>query len=180
MATAGWTGEVRSLVERCTQRSVALDVVAKSGVTSRWGLSQTPKLIADAVDVLLVEFAANDANLRRFVSLSESRGNHQEIIRAVRKAQPSAKIFLIAVSPTWGLRGFWIRPWLDRYYGLYAQLAQTEGVDFIDARPQWDISTIRKTVPDGLHPAPQAMQQIVAPYVARRICAAFESIEGNR
>jgi hypothetical protein len=90
------------------------------------------------------------------------------------------EIFLIAVSPTWGLRGFWIRPWLDRYYGLYAQLAQTEGVDFIDARPQWDMSTIRKTVPDGLHPAPQAMQQIVAPYVARRICAAFESIEGNR
>jgi hypothetical protein len=42
------------------------------------------------------------------------------------------------------------------------------------------MSTIRKTVPDGLHPAPQAMQQIVAPYVARRICAAFESIEGNR
>jgi hypothetical protein len=93
MATAGWTGEVRSQVEQCARRSVALEVVAESGVTSRWGLAQTPKLIADAVDVLLVEFAANDANLRRFVSLSESRGNHQEIIRAVRKAQPSAKFF---------------------------------------------------------------------------------------
>ncbi len=141
-------------------------------MTSRWGLAQTPKLIADRPDVLLIEFAANDANLRRFVSPSESRSNHEEIIRAVRKAHPRARIFLIAVSPTWGARGFWIRPWLDRYYGLYALLAENEGVHFIDARPQWGISTIRETVPDGLHPTPQAMQQIVAPYVAQRVCAA--------
>jgi acyl-CoA thioesterase-1 len=180
MATPGWTEEVRSLVEQCARQSVALDVIAESGVTSRWGLSQTPKLIADGVDVLLIEFAANDANLRRFVSLSESRGNHEEIIGAVRKAHPAAKIFFIAVSPTWGLRGFWIRPWLDRYYALYAQLAETEGVDFIDARPQWDMGTIRKTVPDGLHPTPQAMQQILAPYVAGRICAAYERKGGDR
>jgi acyl-CoA thioesterase I len=175
MASPGWTDKVRSLVEQCARAPVALDVVAKSGATSRWGLAQTPKLIADGIDVLLMEFAANDSNLRRFVSLSESRSNHEEIIRAVRKAHPSAKIFLVAVSPTWGPRGFLIRPWLERYYALYAQLAETEGVDFIDARPRWDMSTIRETVPDGLHPTPQAMQRILAPYVADRLCAAHES-----
>ena len=170
MATPLWTGELRAQIERCTQRQVQLEVVAKSGMTSRWGLEQTSSLIEARPDILLIEFAANDANLRRFITRSESRRNHETIIRAVRQAQPKIKIFLIAINPTWGLRGFWIRPWLDRYYDLYVSLAEIEHVEFIDIRPRWGLGTIHETIPDGLHPTPQAMERIAAPYIAEIVC----------
>ena len=125
--------------------------IAKSGATSRWGLEQKEQVVLAKPDVLLIEFAAVDANLRRFVSFSESERNHAEIIKTVHQAKPDAKIYLLALNPTWGLRGVWIRPSLDSYYELYRALAKTLGIGFIDVRPKWDRAAIQSTVPDGLH-----------------------------
>jgi acyl-CoA thioesterase I len=95
---------------------VGVQRIAKSGATSRWGLEQKQQVVLAKPDVLLIEFAAGDANLRRFVSFSESERNHAEIIKTVHQAKPDAKIYLLALNPTWGLRGVWIRPRLDSYY----------------------------------------------------------------
>ena len=169
-ATPLWTGEFKVRLESCLRADVEVQTVAKGGATSRWGIQQTQQVILARPDVLLVEFAANDADLRRLISVAESKQNHVEIIQGVRLANPDIKVFLMAVNPTWGVRGSWIRPRLDAYYGLYADLAKSMGVGFIDIRPRWLWSSIGDTVPDGLHPTSRAMMEIVAPYLAEVVC----------
>lgn len=170
-ATPLWVDKLRTDIQSCVRRDVHVEVVARSGATSRWGVAQIQQVIRATPDVVTMEFAANDANLRRFVSLSESRRNHEAIISAVHQALPTANIFVFAVSPTWGPRGAWIRPWLADYYALYPRLADTRRVGFIDARPEWDLSALRSTIPDGLHPTGPAMAKFVAPILAKAVCA---------
>jgi lysophospholipase L1-like esterase len=172
-ATPGWVADVGTRVEQCTQRDVQTKVFAKGGATSRWGLSQIEQVAASKPDAILIEFAASDSNLRRLVSLAESHSNHQKLIQDLRQAQPNIRIFLIAVVPTWGLRGSWIRPWISRYYELYPALAESEHVGFVDARPQWRLSHLHDDVPDGVHPTQKAMLDNVAPIVAGSVCNAL-------
>ena len=172
-ATSLWTEELRRRVERGINHEVHLCVIARSGATSRWGLAQASRLSSTRPDVLTIEFAANDANVRHLLPVSESSRNHVSLIDIARHVLPAVKIFLLAVSPTWGARGFWIRPRLSRYHRLYASLAQADGISFVDCRAAWNVSTIRATVPDGLHPTPDGMTRIVAPAVASAICEAL-------
>ena len=169
-ATPLWTGEFKVTLEACLRVGVGVQTVAKGGATSRWGIQQIEQVILGRPDVLLLEFAANDADLRRWISPSESKQNHVEIIQKVRRANPDIKVFLLAINPTWGVRGFWIRPRLDVYYGLYADLAKSLGVGFIDIRPRWHWNSIGDTVPDGLHPTSRAMMEIAVPYLVEIVC----------
>ncbi|WP_430516656.1 SGNH/GDSL hydrolase family protein [Bradyrhizobium yuanmingense] len=170
-ATPLWVERLRTDVQNCAGRDVEIEVVARNGANSRWGLSQIQHVIDAKPDVVTIEFAVNDASLRHLVSLGESRKNHENIIALIRRALPAAKIVLFAVSPTWGARGVWIRPWLTDYYALYPRLADTLQVSFVDARPAWDKYDAGSAIPDGLHPTGQAMSEFVAPVLAKAICS---------
>ena len=50
------------------------------GATSAWGLDQVDVVIAKAPDLIVLEFAINDADLGRGLSLAESRDNHRSLI----------------------------------------------------------------------------------------------------
>ena len=172
--TPFWTNELQTQLAKCVGAEVGVQRIAKSGATSRWGLEQKEQVVLAKPDVLLIEFAANDANVQRFVSVSESERNHAEIIRTVHQAKPDVQIYLLALNPTWGLRGLWIRPRLNSYYEIYHALAKPLGIGFIDVRPKWDRAAIQSTVPDGLHPTTQAMEEIAAPYIAEVVCGGLK------
>lgn len=160
----GWTELLSKKMSRCLGRSVRVVAVAKSGETSAWGVRNVGSVVAKNPDIVLVEFAANDAALHHFISLSRSVANMRSIVDAIRMKNRQVIVVFQAMNPVWGFRG-WIRPFLDAYNDAHAALAAELGVGFVDHRPWWRMHSpdvIRQLIPDGLHPMPGRAAQAIA------------------
>ena len=168
---ASWLQPLEEELARCLGHPVRVHDFGSAGVTSKSGVATVGEVIRSQPDVVLIEFSANDAAWFKGVSLNRSRENTAKIVQAIKEARPSAKIFLMTMSPAFGPRG-WIRLSLDNYYDLYKSLADELNVGFINNRQQWKTLTkdeLRKGIPDGGHPLPALARRIVVPAVARAI-----------
>lgn len=175
-ARATWPERVAEQLASCGL-AATVDIVARPGVGSGWGLRQLGRVVAADPDVVLVEFAINDAALHRLTPLAVSRRRHRQLLTRLA-ADTDAEIVLLVTNPVEGLRNRLLRPGLDTYYELYRTLARAQGVGAIDVRAAWarlPAAERRGLLPDGLHPSVTADQQITAPAVLRALapdCAA--------
>jgi lysophospholipase L1-like esterase len=162
-----WPQRLGRTLSACWSRPVRVEVVAGSGMTSNWGLEQLGRVASLKPDIVLVEFAMNDANWRRFVTRKRSRANIVAIGRGIRDRVPGAKVFLMTTNVVHGLRGI-MRPTVDAHYGQYREIAAAEGLRLIDLAPKWAVlprDSLRRAVPDGVHPTPEAFARIAAPEI---------------
>ncbi|WP_353475842.1 SGNH/GDSL hydrolase family protein (plasmid) [Salipiger sp. H15] len=173
-----WPGEVAERLRGCAGIPVALSVVAQNGAGSDWGLAQVERVAAERPDLVLVEFAINDADVTDGMSLAASARTHAELIRALRDASPGTEIVLLTMSPAEGLRGV-IRPRLRAHYLQYRALADEMGVGLIDLYPRWLAlpRSERGLARDGLHPDPQTASDLIAPVIAGAVARALTGAE---
>lgn len=139
--------------------------VARSGAASSWGVAEVGTVVAEKPDVVLVEFAANDAALNRFVTPGRSRANMDAILARLGAAGMPPRVFVMAMSPVQGPRG-WIRPFLDRYVEEHRRAAAEAGAGFVDHRPAWERlrpEALQVAIPDGLHPRPADAARVMVP-----------------
>lgn len=150
-----WPDDLAIRLEQCRRARVTVTRVAGPGRGSDWALDQTARVVTTAPDLVLIEFAINDADLRDGVSLATARDQHRALIADLRAALPGVRIALMTMSPAHGLRG-WIRPRLAAHYHQYHDLARAEGVGLIDLYPRWRVLARedRGLEADGLHPDP--------------------------
>ncbi len=170
-ARGGWQAPLQKEMSECLGFPVTVTNQARSGETSRSGLQNIGAVLADRPDIVLMEFAANDAALNRFISVSRSVANMRAIVRAVRAQNSRAVIVIQAMNPFWGFRR-WVRPFLDQYIDAHAALAQELGIDFIDHRPLWAThpdAEIRRMIPDGAHPLPAYAASMIATHIKSRL-----------
>jgi alpha-L-rhamnosidase len=163
----GWQAPLREEMRVCLDRPIRVTNRAKSGETSRWGLRNIDAVLADEPDIILIEFAVNDASLNRLVGLSRSIENMRAIIAAFRARNKDVIIVVQAMNPIWGIRR-WIRPFLDDYRNAHARLAQELGVGFLDHRPIWAVfpeDEIKRIIPDGAHPLPDFSARMIAGHI---------------
>lgn len=151
-----WPKALADQLSLCLDQPVALQTVARGGETSRWGLAQVGRVLAGTPHVVVIEFVANDADLRHRLSPSESRANHAEIITRIQAAAPEARILLLGMNPVYGLRGA-ARPRMGAYLANYVTLAQGDPrIGFLDTTALWLDHIARSgradVLPDGLHP----------------------------
>ena len=162
-----WPQRLGDRLSACWRRPVRVERVAASGMTSDWGLQQIERVASLRPDVVLVEFAMNDANWRRFVSRERSRTNLVAIGWGIRQRVPNAKLFLMTTNVVHGLRGM-MRPNVGAYYEQYRAVAASEGFGLIDLAPIWAAlhrDALRNAVPDGVHPTPDAFERVALPAV---------------
>lgn len=165
--SGGWQMPLQEKMRACLDRPILVTNRAKSGETSRWGLRNIDVVLTDEPDIILIEFAANDAALDRLISLSTSIENMRAIIAAFRAHKESAIIVVQAMNPIWGSRR-WVRPYLDDYRSAHARLARELGVGFLDHRPLWAAfpeDEIRRIIPDGAHPLPELSARMIASHI---------------
>lgn len=166
-ARGDWQPLLGQALARCLGGPPAIDIVARNGANSDWGRLTMPEVLRLAPDILIVEFATNDAALHRGVSRSRSRQNLTEIVKLAQQLTRPPRIFLMAMNPLSGWRG-WLRPFLNDYMEMQRRLASELGVGFIDLRPAWSALTpaeAAQLVPDGLHPAQVAAERITVPAI---------------
>ena len=162
---APWTAALARRLESCLGVRVAMRVVARGGATSRWGAEQLPQLLGPAPDLVLIEFTANDADLRRGLLPGESAALHREMLAQIGAANPEARVLLLSMNPISGLRRV-ARPALQTYLRGYHALAKADPRHgFVDLRPDWQAYLARHpegpAIPDGLHPVPATAAEVM-------------------
>ncbi len=165
--TAGdpWPDLVIERLRDCVAHPLRARQIAEGGVTSAWGLSQTQAVIAAVPDLVVLEFAINDADLRRGLSLSDSRDNHRTLLARLKQGLPKARIILMTTNPATGLRRL-LRPRLAAYYAQYRTLAAEMDVGLIDLYPRWlALPRAAQGLTDGVHPAPDSAALVIVPVV---------------
>lgn len=163
--TAGtpWPDRVAEALAICGPSPVRALRFAQGGATSVWGRGQTEAVIAANPDIVVVEFAINDADLRRGLSLSASAQNHHAMLTRLKHGLPEARIVLMTTNPVFGLRRV-LRPRLPAYYALYHRLAADHDTGLIDLTPRWlAVPDMMQSLIDGLHPTDVAAISVVVP-----------------
>lgn len=170
----GWQEPLRRALSACRDAEVTIINLAKSGMASDWGVTQIDKVLAEKPDIVLVEFAVNDAALDRFLSLAASAANIEAIVTRLKAGESKPAIHVMAMSPVSGLRG-WIRPYLAQYEDRHAEIARRLGAGFIDHRPAWaklSADEIATAIADGTHPDPATAGRVMLPGLMQALAGA--------
>jgi acyl-CoA thioesterase I len=165
-ANYDWPDRVADGLAQCLGPRPQITRIAMPGANSDWGLRQIPAVIAAKPDIVLIEFAINDADLRDGVWLNTSAANHRQMILALQAALPDTRVVLLTMSPAQGLRGL-IRFRLGRYYLQYQDVARQTGAGLIDLYPRWlALPEAEKGLArDGLHPDPAITAALIVPVI---------------
>lgn len=171
-ANADWPEALAGALAECLGRPVNLARIARAGAGSGWAADQIGRVAEGNPDIVLIEFAINDADLHDGLWLGESIANHRALIAGLRAQAPGARLVLMTMNPAQGLRGL-LRPRLTRYYATYRDLAMETDIGLIDLYPRWlALSPGARGLRDGLHPDAATARGVIVP-VALPVLAAL-------
>ena len=170
----GWPDDLGQALETCLGRPVNISRVTRPGGGSGWGLTALADVRATQPDLVILEFAINDADLRARVGLKTSIGQHQRLISQLQTEVPQVQVLLMTTNPAYGLRGL-LRPRLRAYYQSYRGLAADLDTGLADVYGHWLRADKRlRRFPDGLHPADDAAKAVILPVLLPMIASALD------
>lgn len=162
-----WPDTLARALTVCSGRPVLVTRIAEVGENSAWGLTQVQAVAALKPDLVLIEFAINDADLRDGQSLDAALEAHQRLLDGLAAEVPAARPVLMTTNRAFGLRGL-LRPWLGAHYDQYRRLAAARHTGLIDLAPLWAAAPTtgqdgEPLLPDGLHPTDPAVAGVAFP-----------------
>lgn len=158
-ARGGWQAALGQSLEQCLKQPVDVLTIGGPGQASDWGLANLGRVKALQPDLVIMEFAINDADLRHWMGLRESWRNTVTLIRQLREMKPRPRVVLMTTNPVTGWKRL-LRPRLDQYYQQYRKISQHYGVPLIDAAAGWSRlppPPRAGALPDGVHPRPEIL-----------------------
>jgi lysophospholipase L1-like esterase len=167
-ARGGWQDGLQDMLRTCTGTPVSIGIVALSGASSEWGVTALDEVVRSRPDVVLIEFAINDAALQNLVTIGRSRGNLLKMIDRLQELRPAPRIAVMAMNPAWGMRGL-VRPFLKSYLDAHRKLAESRNVAFLDHGPAWrglTTEAFHEAIPDGIHPRAEVTSRLINPSIA--------------
>lgn len=177
--TAGetWPASVALRVAACSGRAVRATALGQPGGDSEWGSRFAVRSVSGSSDVLIVELATNDADLRHSMSIRASSANMTALFDTAQRRSPGLALYLLQMPNPQGPRA-WIRPQIDAYQAAHEAVAVRHAATVLDFRgPD---AAAGKFAADGLHPSPRWFDRTVVPSVARSICASLTSRPSRR
>lgn len=174
-ASSRWPDDLEAELSRCLDQPVQVSRVAVPGKGSAWALSMLDRVRDIRPDLVIVEFAINDADLMGGVSLNRSRLQHDALLSGLRDLLPAqAGILLMTTNPVTGVVRRLQRPALGSYYRQYRDLAAEHGTGLADLWPRWQAALRHaRLLPDGLHPGDAAASRMIVPVLEAMIVAAY-------
>ena len=161
-----WVRPLRAGLRAQTDPRLGVENAARWGSDSTWGLRCLERrVLGRRPHLLLLEFAINDADRRRGISIGRSRSQLSRMLDEVASACPACQVVLLTMSPALGRHAV-ARPELDAYYELYREAARERGLHLVDLNARWCAlpeDGLHRALPDGIHPTPEACRTIVVP-----------------
>ena len=156
-----WPDIVGARVSTRLGRPVNVERITQPGATSAWGVDQIDRVLATNPDIVLVEFAVNDADARNFLTVGGSMAQHEQIFVALRSRGHKPAVVLLTMNPAFGPRA-WLRPFLSRYYAEYVALAERNDTGMVDLYARWRaFPDAALHFNDGLHPSDTAATLVI-------------------
>jgi lysophospholipase L1-like esterase len=175
-ARYAWPRALAAALSACLPLPVELGLFARAGEGSAWGERVAPDAARFAPDIAMIEFLANDSDLRHLRSVAGSRASHRRIVAALRTGGHAPAIALMTMNPAFGLRGLG-RPRLSAFEAMYRQLARDEGLGLVDLAPRWQAALRNadpaRLLPDGLHPTEEAQAAVTLPGIRAALSSAL-------
>lgn len=148
---------------------------AQAAMWSSWGVENLrERVLTQKPDMVIIEFAMNDAYLPYSTSVKAARLNLEYMVFRIRELYPSCSIYIqvmnmpIAEHKTQ-------RPDIEHYYNLYRKEAKKLKVKLIDHYEYWvpllkkGEKEFRRHVPDGIHPDITAQRELVLPHILKAL-----------
>ncbi len=165
-----WPGQVTLFNEGV---GASASSVGFNGDVTTSGLGKLGAVMAHRPDVVIIEFATNDAFLPYKISLADSRKNLHAIIDAILAANPKTEIILQTMNscldhPGGGKHAS-DRPQIAEYFEGYRQVARQRGLLLVDHYPNWlkimtnDPALFDQLVPDRIHPQAEGYRRVLLP-----------------
>ena len=162
-----WPEKLERALASCAPQGVTVERLAKSGAGIRWGLPALQTRLSDTFlarpDIIIAEFAGNDASLRQGLPLYMARKRTLLLIETIRRA--GAVPFLSTMNPSWETKAM-TRPGQARYHAMYRDVTAETGAGLIDTVPHWlnlPAEIRYRMVPDGGHPNEEGAEFITIP-----------------
>jgi lysophospholipase L1-like esterase len=162
-ASYRWQPVVQKALERCGLGPVHIGNFGKAGETVAWGINHVGQAVESKPDILIIEFAVNDALADRRLSVTEAERLTRLLIQRARQESPNTKIYLLITSVPQG-KQLAKRPEMQAHYGLYRKISAEERVGLIDTQPLLGPPG-QRPLRDDLHPTNQGYETIMAPAV---------------
>lgn len=169
-ATGQWVKMLESRINETFPNSVNIINSGGSGMCSIWGLENLDKkVLALKPDVVLIEFATNDAATKFNLSTDGARQNLEKMIDIIQKRIPGCEIILMTMNETTGKPAETRAHRSNDYFQVYRDVAKARKLLLIDHYPNWkklldaDPAKYARYVPDGSHPTPEAQKEIMMP-----------------
>jgi lysophospholipase L1-like esterase len=169
--TAGnlWQSDLKDKLADCLQRRIEVLNRGKSGMASGWGTENVGRVIAAHPNVVVIEFAINDAFHPYAISLEKSYQDTISIVNGLRNGLPAVKILLMTTNPTFTPD----RPNLADYYAQYRRLASDLNVGLVDLFPAWTAALAadagERLMPDHVHPTREGYREVAISPMASHI-----------
>ncbi len=157
-----WRERLSDRLSNCLGRGVTVASMGRAGAASNTGVALVTNGVSAEMDIAIIEYAMNDADLLDGLSRAESRDNHRRMIAVLRRDNPGIAIILMTTNPVRGLQRL-KRPGLATRYRDYAALARETGTGLFDGAGRWNVAGTRgAAIPDGVHPDPRAEADLFA------------------
>ena len=151
----------------------------------RCGLDRAREVAEHRPDVILAEFAVNDAFVPYGISLEQSLRNMEQIFGLVRESCPGAELVLLTTNPvkdTDSGKHASQRPHLRAYIEAHRDLAKRLGLPVLDLYPEWqrlleaDPGRFDVLVPDGIHPSLAGYRELLLPEIQRQLLSRLRAM----
>lgn len=173
-----WPDEVGSRVSGLIGHPVVVHRVTRPGADSTWGATQTDAVLATHADVVVIEFAINDADVRHHMTVADSVAEHAQILTNLGAASHAPVVILMTMNPAAGPRA-WVRPFLSRYYAEYVGLSERHNTGLVDMYARWlELPDDRRDLVDGLHPSDTAASRAIVGPLADSVAHAVRASAG--
>ena len=165
----GWQQPLAHALSQCLKRPVSVQAIGGPGQGSEWGLANAGRVTALKPDLVIVEFAINDADLRNWISPRSSRHNMVVLAERLGAGPSQPRVVLMTTNPVTGWKRL-LRPRLERYYAEYHLVSAKRRVGLADGQKAWSHlkgRQLAEAIPDGTHPRPDVFAKIMVPHIVR-------------
>lgn len=169
----GWAAMLESNLNARYPGKAEVINSAQAAMWSAWGVENLrQRVLEKKPDMVIIEFAMNDAYLPYATSVEAARLNLEYMVHRIREAYPDCSIILQVMNmPVAEHKAQ--RPDIELYYNLYRKEARKLKVNLIDHYEYWlpllkkGEKEFMKYVPDGIHPSITAQEELVLPHILK-------------
>ncbi|MBP5274775.1 MAG: SGNH/GDSL hydrolase family protein [Abditibacteriota bacterium] len=169
--TGGWVNLLRMRLTDRYGDKVQVINGAKSAMWSGWGVENLDeRVLAHKPDLVVLEFAVNDAFLEYETSVAKSRANMENMIGRIKKQNKKCEIIIMVTNPMMGVH-LERRPDYLSYYEEFRKIAAENKFRLVDTFPVWkdvldyDRKAYLALIPDMIHPQVPGSLLVTVPAV---------------